>query len=164
MKTILATAMLLAGMGSALAADAYDALYVSDPAVCERAGEDDMGQVLFELQAAAVAPRLGIWLGGELTCKLVDVRLNPSNWGAVEEVYSTARCDGPYLAFIDSVVVTSDSGNINLAVGDTDILPPAMVEVLSMRHGDSTDAERDPASYAGVYTICETLTAADFTP
>ena len=99
---------------------------------------------------------------GELTCKLLDVRMNPSNWGTVEEVYSTARCDGPYLAFIDNIAITSDSGNINLAWGDREGAPPAMVEIISMRHGDSTDAERDPESYAGVYTKCDALTAEDF--
>lgn len=158
-KLEIAAALMLVSVGTAMA-DQYDAVYVSDPAVCERANEADMGQVLFDLQASAVAPRVGIWMG-ELGCKLVDQRMNASNWGT-EEVYATARCDGPYLAFIDTVAVTSDSGNINLAWGDRDGTPPAMVEVLSMRHGDSTDAERDPESYAGVYQVCDALTAADF--
>jgi hypothetical protein len=156
----LAVTMMLASVGTAIAADAYDAVYVSDPAVCERADEPDMSAVLFELQAAAVSPRVGIWLG-ELDCKLVDQRLHQSNWGT-DEVYATARCDGPYLAFIDNVVVTSNSGNINLAWGDREGTPPDMVEIISMRHGDSTDAERDPEDYAGVYTKCEKLTAEDF--
>lgn len=155
----IAAALMLVSIGTAMA-DQYDAVYVSDPAVCERASEADMGQVLFDLNASAVAPRVGIWMG-ELECKLVDLRMNASNWGT-DEVYATARCDGPYLAYIDNVVVTSDSGNINLAWGDREGTPPAMVEVLSMRHGDSTDAERDPENYAGVYQACEALTAADF--
>ncbi|MET3897237.1 hypothetical protein ABIB57_001174 [Devosia sp. UYZn731] len=156
----IAAALMLVSVGAAMA-DQYDAVYVSDPAVCERAGEADMGQVLFDLKAAAVSPRVGIWMG-ELGCKLVDVHMNESNWGGTQEVYAAARCDGPYLAFIDTVVVTSDSGNINLAWGDREGTPPAMVEVLSMKHGDSTDAERDPESYAGVYTQCDALKPADF--
>jgi hypothetical protein len=90
--------------------------------------------------------------------------MNPSPWGAVKEVYATARCEGPYLAFIDQVAVTSDSGNINLAWGDQEGTPPAMVEILSMKHGESTDAAREPLDYAGVYTLCEGLTAADLVP
>lgn len=162
MKLSLASLIMLAASGSAMAADQYDAVYATDPAACERTGED-LGQALFELQAAVVAPRIGIWMG-ELECKFNDVRMNPSNWGVVEEVYATARCDGPYLAFIDQVAITSDSGNINLAWGDQDGTPPAMVEILSMRHGDSTDAERDPLDYAGVYTLCDGVTAADLVP
>ena len=162
MRVSLVTCLMLASAGSAMATDVYDAVYVSDPAVCERTNED-MREVLFDLQAAAISPRVGIWMG-ELGCKLHDVRMNASNWGT-EEVYATARCDGPYLAFIDTVVVTSDSSNINLAWGDREGTPPAMVEVLSLKHGDSTDAqERDPQSYAGVYTLCEGLTAEDFIP
>ena len=162
MKFRLATLMMLASIGSAMAADQYDAVYATDPAACERTGEE-LGQALFELQAAIVAPRVGIWMG-ELECKFNDVRMNPSNWGTVEEVYATARCDGPYLAFIDQVAITSDSGNINLAWGDREGTPPAMVEILSMKHGESTDAERDPQDYAGVYTLCEGLTAKDLVP
>lgn len=162
MKFLVGTTMMLLATASAMAADQYDAVYATDPAVCERVGEG-LGEALFELQAAVVAPRVGIWMG-ELECKFNDVRMNPSNWGVVEEVYATARCDGPYLAFIDTVAITSDSGNINLAWGDQEGTPPAMVEVLSMRHGDSTDAERDPESYAGVYTICDGLTAEDLIP
>lgn len=156
----IAAALMLVSVGAAMA-DQYDAVYVTDPAVCERAGEEDMTQVLFDLKAAAVAPRTGIWMG-ELSCKLVDVHMNESNWGGTEEVYAAARCDGPYLAFLDNVVISSDSGNINLAWGDRDGTPPAMVEILSMKHGDSTDGGRDPESYAGVYTECDALTAADF--
>lgn len=162
MKFSLVTMMMLASIGSAIAADQYDAVYATDPAICDRTGEE-LGEALFELQAAVVAPRVGIWMG-ELECKFHDVRMNPSNWGEVEDVYATARCDGFSLAFIDTVAITSDSGNINLAWGDQEGTPPAMVEILSMKHGDSTDAERDPESYAGVYTICEGLTAEDLVP
>lgn len=162
MRLVIATVMAFVGVGSVLAADQYDAVYATDPAACERTGEE-LGQALFELQAAVIAPRIGIWMG-ELECRFNDVRMNPSNRGTVEEVYATARCDGPYLAFIDQVAVTSDSSNINLAWGDQDGTPPAMVEVLSMRHGDSTDAERDPQDYAGVYTLCEGVTAEDLVP
>jgi hypothetical protein len=162
MKFPLATVMMLASIGSAVAADQYDAVYATDPAVCDRSGEE-LGEALFELQAAVVAPRVGIWMG-ELECRFHDVRMNPSTWGTVEEVYATARCDGFSLAFIDTVAITSDSSNINLTWGDQEGTPPAMVEILSMRHGDSTDAERDPESYAGVYTLCEGLTAEDLIP
>lgn len=161
MKWTFAPAIVMLMTGAAVAADQYDAVYVSDPAVCERAGEEDMTGVLFELGAAAVAPRVGIWMG-EMSCLLNDVRMNPSNWGAVEEVYATARCDGPYVAFIDPVAISSDTGNINLAWGDRDGTPPERVEIFSVLHGQSTDAERDPESYAGVYTICEALSAQDF--
>jgi hypothetical protein len=162
MRLRIATALMLASIGSALAADQYDAVYATDPAACEKTGED-MGQALFELKAAIVAPRVGIWMG-ELECKFNDVRMNPSPWGQVEEVYATARCDGPYLALIDQVAITSDSSNINLAWGDQEGIPPAMVEILSMRHGESTDAERNPQDYAGVYALCEGLTAEDLVP
>ncbi|QQR40644.1 hypothetical protein [Devosia rhizoryzae] len=160
MRNILAMSILLLATG-AVCADQYDAIYVSDPVVCERAKTESVRDVLFDLNAAAVSPRVGIWMG-ELDCVLNDVRMNPSNWGEVEEVYATARCDGPYRAFIDPVAITSDSSNINLVWGDQDGEPPASVEILSVLHGESTDAERDPESYAGVYTICEGLTAADF--
>lgn len=160
MKLSLATVVLLLGAGSVAAADQYDAVYVSDPAVCERADGPNVRDLLFELQAAAVSPRVGIWMG-ELECKLNDVRMNPSLWGAVEEVYATARCDGPYLAFIDTVAITSDSSNINLAWGDQAGTPPPMVEILSVKHGESTNAERDPLSYAGVYTLCEGISLED---
>ena len=161
MKLGLATIVMLASVGSATAADVYDSVYVTDPAVCERAGGDEeIGQILFELQASAVAPRVGIRMG-ELTCKLNDLRMNAGTWGT-DEVNATARCDGPYLAFLDQVAITSDSGNINLTWGDQEGTPPAMVEIISMKHGDSTDAQRDKDSYAGVYTLCDKLTAADF--
>jgi hypothetical protein len=162
MKSAIATLLMLASIGSAMAADQYDAVYATDPAACEKTGED-MGQALFELQAAIVAPRVGIWMG-ELECKFNDVRMNPSPWRQVEEVYATARCYGPYLAFIDLVAITSDSSNINLAWGDQEGTPPAMVEILSMKHGESTDAERDPQDYAGVYTLCEGVTTEDLVP
>ena len=162
MRLPIATLLMLASIGSAMAADQYDAVYATDPAACEKTGED-MGEALFGLQAAIVAPRVGIWMG-ELECKFNDVHMNPSTWGQVEEVYATARCDGPYLAFIDNVVITSDSSNINLAWGDQEGTPPAMVEILSMKHGESTDAERDPQDYAGVYTLCEGLTPEDLVP
>ena len=161
MKLGLATIVMLASVVSATAADVYDSVYVTDMAVCERAGGDEaIGQILFDLQAAAVSPRVGIWMG-ELSCKLNDVRMNSGTWGT-DEVNATARCDGPYLAFLDQVAITSDSGNINLTWGDQEGTPPAMVEVISMKHGDSTDAVRDPESYAGVYQLCDTLTAKDF--
>ena len=163
MRTIIAASLMLFSIGSATAQDVYDAVFVSDPAVCERAGEADMGKVLFDLQAKAVAPRSGIWVGGELACKLLDLRTHPSSWD-VEEIYATARCTGPYIDFIDSVVVTSDSQNINRTVGDTGIEPPAMVEVMSLRQGANTDAAPDADGYAGVYTICDALTAEDFAP
>ena len=163
MKLGLATMVMLASVGSATAADVYDSVYVTDPAVCERAGGDEeIGQILFELQASAVAPRVGIRMG-ELVCKLNDLRMNSGTWGT-DEVNATARCDGPYLAFLDQVAITSDSGNINLTWGDQEGTPPAMVEIISMKHGDSTDAQRDKTSYAGVYTVCDKLAAADFMP
>jgi hypothetical protein len=154
-----AAALMLLSVGTAMA-DQYDAVYVSDPAVCARAGEGSMGQALFDLHAAAVSPRVGIWMG-ELACSMVDAHSNVSTTGT-DEIYAIARCEGPYLTFIDTVLVTSDSSNINLAWGDQEGTPPAMVEVISMKHGDSTDAERDPESYAGVYTKCDALTPENF--
>lgn len=160
MKLSLATLMMLASIGSAMAADQYDAIYVSDPAVCEQAKGRNVRDVLFDLNAAAVMPRVGIWMG-ELECKLNDVRMTQSVWGPVEEVSSTARCTGPYLDFIDGVTMTSDSSNINLAWGDKEGTPPSMIEVFSLLHGPSTDEERDADSYAGVYTLCEGITFDD---
>lgn len=160
MSVRLATMIMLVGTGAVVAQDQYDAIYVSDPAVCEQADGANVRDLLFDLEAAAVSPRVGIWMG-ELECKLNDVRMNPSVWGAVEEVYATARCDGPYLAYIDTVAITSDSSNINLAWGDQEGTPPPMVEVLSVLHGLSTDAEPDPQSYAGVYTLCDGITLED---
>lgn len=162
MKNTVAAILMLAGTGSAMAADAYDAIYVSNPAVCERAGEADMGAVLFELQAAAVSPRQAIWVGGEMTCSLIDVRTMPSamHWAPEDtEIMASARCYAPYEDFLDNLVITNVSQNINLAQGDSPEPGPATVEIISMRAdlGGEDMAAQD--GYDGLYTLCEGLTA-----
>jgi hypothetical protein len=165
MKTALATCMMLACVGSALAADVYDNVYVSNPAVCERAGEADMNVVLFELQAAAVSPRQAIWVGGEMTCSLVDVRTMPSamHWDPKDtEIMASARCYAPYQDYLDQLVITNVSQNINLHYGDTEEPVPPTVEIISMRADLGGEAMAAADGYDGIYTLCERLTPEDF--
>jgi opacity protein-like surface antigen len=160
-----AAALMLVSMGSAMAADVYDAVYVSDAAVCERAGEADMGQVLFDLHAAAVAPRVGFWVGGEMNCTLYDPAEHPSpiaDTPADVEIYATARCYAAEVDFRDSVIVTSVSQGINLDNGDTGETPPAKIEVMSMRADLGGETVRAQDGYAGIYTLCEALKAENF--
>jgi len=167
MKFSLATVIMLASIGSAMAADAYDALYVSDPAVCARAGEADMNLVLFELQAAAVSPRRAIFVGGEMSCDLVDVRTMPSamHWDPADtEILASARCYAPYEDYLDHLVITNVSQNINLHYGDADQPIPPTVEIISMRADLGGEDLAAADGYDGIYTLCETLTAEDFIP
>jgi hypothetical protein len=156
----LAAALMLASVGSAMAAEVYDSVYVSDMAVCERAGEDDIGKVLFDLQAAAVVPHKGFWVGGEMTCTLEDQVEHPSPIADTEadvEIYATARCHAAEIDFRDDVIVTSVSQNINLDNGDTEETPPAKVEVMSMRADLGGESIREQDGYAGIYTLCEAI-------
>ncbi|WP_375450875.1 hypothetical protein [uncultured Devosia sp.] len=159
MKLVLVTAICLVGVGSATAADVFDAIYVLDPAACERAGEADFANVLFELQASVVAPRTGIWVGGELACTLVDFREYPSPIAETSEdveLYASARCHGYDLDFLDTVVLTAVSQQINMANGDTGEVPEDKMQIISMRADIGGEAITD--GYAGIYTRCDALT------
>lgn len=165
MKPILVMLIGLAGTGAALAADAYDAVYVSNPSVCDRAGEANMSTVLFDLQAAAVSPRQAIWVGGEMECTLADVRTVPSamHWDPADtEILASARCYAPYEDYLDPVVITNVSQNINLSNGDSDAPMPAKVEIISMRADLGGEALAKADGYDGVYTLCEALKPEDF--
>ena len=165
MKLGLAAAIMLVSVGSATAADLYDAVYVSDAAVCAKAGDPDMGKVLFDLQATAVVPRVGFWVRGEMTCTLMDPTEHPSpiaETPADVEIYATARCNAAEVDFRDSVIVTAVSQGINLDNGDTGETPPAKVEVMSMRADIGGEAIREQDGYAGIYTVCDALKAEDF--
>lgn len=165
MRLSFAAAAMLLSVGSAMAADALDAVYVSDPAVCDRAGEDDMGQVLFDLGATAVAPRIGFWVGGEMACQLMDATEHPSpiaETAADVEIYATARCYAAYLDFRDSVIVTAVSQGINASNGDTEEVPEPKIEVMSMRADIGGETIREQDGYAGIHTLCEALAAEDF--
>jgi len=160
-----AATLMLVSVGSAMAADAYDAIYVSDMAVCERAGDADMGKVLFDLQATAVAPRIGFWVGGEMSCTLYDATEHPSpiaDTPADVEIYATARCYSADLDFRDDVIVTSVSQGINGDNGDTGQTPPAKIEVMSMRADVGGETMREQDGYAGIYTVCAALKAENF--
>ena len=165
MKFGLSAAMLLMSVGSAMAADAYDAVYVSNPAVCERAGEADMTAVLFDLQATAVAPRSAMWVQGEMTCTLVNqtTHLSPiADTDADVEIFATGRCYGAYVDFADQLVLTTVSQNINLANGDTGEAQPERLEIMSMRADLGGDDRKTTDGYAGLYTKCDALKAEDF--
>ncbi|MEO8685231.1 MAG: hypothetical protein ABI414_10375 [Devosia sp.] len=165
MKLSLAAAIMLVSVGSATAADLYDAVYVSDAAVCAKAGDPDMGKVLFDLQATAVAPRIGFWVGGEMTCTLVDQTEHPSpiaDTPADVEIYASARCNAAEVDFRDSVIITAVSQGINLENGDTGETPPDKVEVMSMRADIGGETIREQDGYAGIFTRCEALKAEDF--
>lgn len=165
MKLNLAAAIMLLSVGSATAADLYDAVYVSDPAVCAKAGDPDMGKVLFDLHATAVAPRVGFWVGGEMTCTMVDASEHPSpiaDKPTDVEIYATARCYAADLDFRDSVIVTAVSQGINGSNGDTGLVPEDKVEVMSMRADVGGETMREQDGYAGIYTRCADLKAEDF--
>ena len=165
MKIVFVAAISLFSVASAMAEEVYDHIYVSDPAVCERAGEEDMSAVLFELSAAAVSPREGIWVGGEMTCTLADVSTNmsPIGWESEDgEVLATARCLGPYLDFRDELVLTTSSQGINLHYGDTGETPPLSLEIMSMRADIGGDEVAQTDGYDGIYTVCRALSAEDF--
>lgn len=165
MKFNLAAAIMLVSIGSATAADLYDAVYVSDPAVCAKAGDPDLRKVLFDLQATAVVPRIGFWVGGEMDCTLVDATEHPSpiaDKPTDVEIYATARCYGADLDFRDSVVVTAVSQGINGSNGDTGQVPEDKVEVMSMRADLGGETVRELDGYAGIYTRCAALKAEDF--
>jgi hypothetical protein len=160
MKLGFAAAAMLMSIGSASAAEVYDSVYVTDMAVCARAGEADIGKVLFDLQAAAVVPHKGIWVGGEMTCTLVDQTEHPSpiaDTPADVEIYATARCNAADLDFRDQVIITSVSQAINQDNGDTEETPPAKVEVMSMRSDLGGESIREQDGYAGIYTLCEAI-------
>lgn len=164
MKISLVAALLLAGVGTAWAQDAYDAVYVSDPAVCERAGEPDMNTVLFELQARAIAPREGIWITGEMTCSFHDFTTHPSPIAMGPEdvdLFATARCTAYDIDFLDMVVVSAMSMGINMDNGDTEQKPRPKVQVISLRADSKSLTPEDYDYYAGIYTKCDALTAED---
>lgn len=164
MRFSLASVLILASVASAAAADAYDAIYVSDPAVCERAGERPIGNVLFDLHATAVAPRSTMWVGGEMECKLVDQRTHLSPIAADDsevEIFATARCYAAYSDFIDQVVLTTVSQSINADNGDADVVPDRL-EVMSMRADMGGEAQQALDGYDGLYTRCDALKAEDF--
>lgn len=165
MRLLLASVTCLLGTGAALAADAYDAVYVSDPAVCARAGESNLNTVLFDLQASAVSPRKAIWVAGEMECTLVDVRTTPSamHWDPADtEILASARCYAPYQDYLDQLVITNTSQNINQSNGDSEEQPPAKVEIISMRADLGGEAVAKADGYAGIYTLCEALTPEAF--
>ena len=166
MRTALATAILLLAAGSVAADDIYDAVFVSDPAACERAGEADFGQVLFDLQATVLIPRHGIWSGGELVCTMrnIETDLSPiADTPADIELYATARCHGYDLDFIDQVVVSGFAQGINAANGDDGIDHPAgeKVQLYSMRADLRAPDVPDYDKYAGIYSRCDGLTLED---
>ncbi len=135
-----------------VADDVFDAAYVSNPAVCERAGEEDINTVLFEEKAWAVYPSKGI-LGGEIVCYFHDQKTQIN--GAWEpEVFSTTRCMGFETNFLDQVAVAPDSFNINMHFGDDaqEHKMGEIVEVISMRADTNPP---DYESYAGLYTRCD---------
>jgi len=164
-KTAHVAALTAISITSAMAQEVYDNIYVSDPAVCERAGEGDMNAVLFELSAAAVSPREAIWVGGEMTCTLADVSTNmsPMRWESEDgEVLATARCLGPYIDFRDELVLTTSSQGINLHYGDTGETPPLSLEIMSMRADLGGEELAETDGYDGIYTVCPALSAEDF--
>ena len=165
MRSFFSAAVILLGTTSAFAQDVYDTVYVSDPAVCDRAGESDLNSVLFQLQASAVSPRQAIWVRGEMTCKLVDVRTSPSAMGwepEDTEVLATARCYGAYEDYMDQLVLTNVSQNINLHYGDTDKPIPPSLEIISMRADIGGTEVETSDGYAGIYTACPALNADAF--
>jgi hypothetical protein len=164
MKLSLATAMMLLATGSAMAADAYDAIYVSDPAVCERAGEPDMNTVLYELKASAVAPRIGVWIEGEMNCAFYDLTMHPSPIAESPkdvDIFATARCTAYDIDFLDTVVVSANSAGINMDNGDTEETPEPKVQLISMRADIKGLTSDDWDYYAGIYTKCDALTVED---
>ncbi|MDV3250630.1 hypothetical protein DevBK_04705 [Devosia sp. BK] len=165
MRTAIVAALVVCSIGGALADDAYDTIYVSDPAVCDQAGKGDIESVLFDLQASAVLPREAIWVRGEMICRLVDVRMSPSAMGWDDgdtEVLATARCYGPYEDYMDQVVLTNVSQNINLHYGDTGEPIPPSLEIISMRADLGGEEMAKSDGYDGIYTACPPLTAKDF--
>lgn len=164
MKLSMAAALALLATGSAMAADAYDAVYVSDPAVCERAGEPDMNLVLYELKAKAVAPRVGVWIDGEMNCTFHDLTMHPSpiaENAAHVDIFATARCTAYDIDFLDTVVVSAHSAGINMANGDTEQDPEDQVQLISLRADIKGLTTEDWDYYAGIYTKCAALTVED---
>lgn len=164
MKVSLAAALMLLATGTSMAADAYDAIYVSNPAVCERADEPDMNLVLYELQASAVAPRVGIWIDGEMNCSFYDFTTHPSPIAMGPEdvdLFATARCSAYDIDFLDMVVVSAMSMGINMDNGDTEEEPEPKVQVISLRADTKNLTTEDWDHYAGIYTRCDALTVED---
>lgn len=164
MKISLAAALLLLATGTVLAADAYDSVYVSDPAVCKRAGEANMNNVLYELKANAVAPRVGIWIEGEMNCSFYDLTMHPSPIAESPEdvdIFATARCTAYDIDFLDMVVVSAHSLGINMSNGDTEETPEDKVQVISLRADTANRTKGDWDYYAGIYTKCDALTVED---
>lgn len=141
--------------GPALAQEFYNSAYVSDPAVCERAGEDDIQGVLFELNAWILAPKKGV-IAAELGCEFVTQQtISRREWG--EELLSTTRCYGHEIDFVDQTVIAADSGSINADFGDQPGEPVLgdTLNVLSLRTNAATD---EWENYAGLYRRCDALT------
>lgn len=167
MRLPLAAALMLLATGTAMAADVYDAVFVTNTAVCDQAGADDMAQVLFDLEATALVPMQGIWSRGEMVCTLrnIDTDLSPIADGPDEvEIYATARCHAYDIDFIDPVVISAYSQGINAENGDDGIdhPPGEKVQLYSMRADLRAEGAPDYDNYAGIYTRCEALTAEDF--
>jgi hypothetical protein len=156
MKVLWAAGFMIMATGSALAADYYDAAYVTDPAVCERAGEKPVMDLLFEEDAWLVLPRQAL-LAGEIGCRFYNVQEIASALGHTPEILATVRCHGFDIDFLDQVVVEADSFGINQSFGDDGIEHQVgeKVEVISMR----SDANPpDYENYAGLYSRCDALT------
>lgn len=156
MRTTLGIALILLATSAAMGSDYYDAAYVSDPAVCERAGEKPLSDLLFEEEAWLVLPRQAI-LAGEMSCGLYNAQEIASSFGGAPEILATARCHGFEIDFLDQVVVETDSFGINMSRGDDGIEHELgeMVEVVSMRAATNPP---DYENYAGLYTRCDALT------
>jgi hypothetical protein len=163
-RRFLAATLMLLATGTSMAADAYDAVYVSDPAVCDRADEPDMNTVLYELKATAVAPRVGVWIEGEMNCAFYDLTMHPSPIAespADVDIFATARCTAYDVDFLDLVVVSANSMGINMANGDTGEVTEDKVQLISLRADTAKLAPDDWDYYAGIYTKCDALTVED---
>ncbi|MDB5505781.1 MAG: hypothetical protein JWR75_419 [Devosia sp.] len=165
MKLLWPATLLLLGIGPALADDVYDAVYVSDPAVCERAGEADMNAVLYDLAATAIEPRRGFYVAGEMMCTLVDQTTHMSPIASTEddlEIFATARCNAYDIDFRDQVIITPVSQHINASNGDTDAVIPDQMEVISMRADLGGEGQATTDGYAGIYTRCDAIAVGAF--
>ena len=103
--------------------------------------------------------------GMRMICRIVDVRMSPSAMGWDDgdtEVLATARCYGPYEDYMDQVVLTNVSQNINLHYGDTGEPIPPSLEIISMRADLGGEEMAKSDGYDGIYTACPALTAKDF--
>ena len=78
--------------------DVYDAVFVSDAAVCEAAAATDLSNALFEYNASAIVPRH--WkLAPEMSCSFDRVESEPSETG--EQLYVWAHCQTIDAAYDD---------------------------------------------------------------